>query len=77
MVEDLIAKRFDVAIDKGSSEWASLPNKAATAKNGGKSTGIITYRRGKHKGQTQSVPKNADELVGIYNKAKEFYEKQK
>ncbi len=72
-----MSNQIEDAIDKGSPEWASLPNRAKTVTNGGKPSSYHVYSRGKNKGLPQPVPKSASELVEIYNTARDIYKNRK
>jgi len=66
MVDDIMNDRILDAIEKGSLEWASFPNRAKTAKaNDGKPKSHYRYSRGTHKGESQPALK-AEDLKSIY-----------
>ena len=76
MINDIQNDRFDDAIDKGSLEWASLPNRDKTAKNNGTPTSYYEYTSGKNKGKPQPTPYNVERLRKIWQEATEIYTKK-
>jgi muramidase (phage lysozyme) len=68
MADDIVNNRFAEAIDKGSPEWASLPNAAKTAANGGNPTSYHVYSRGANKGKPQPSH-SLEDLRQIYDTA--------
>lgn len=74
MINDILNDRFEDAIDKGSKEWASLPNRDKTAKNGGKKTSFYDYTSGKDKGKPQSTPFSVEELKQKWEAALKIYD---
>ncbi len=76
MVDDILNNRFENAINIGSLEWASFPNKIATQINGNKPTSNYTYSRGPRAGQKQPAV-SAMELKAFYEDALKIYKIKK
>lgn len=73
--EDRIAD----AIEIGSAEWASFPNRATSLEAGGdvnsKPTSELKYQNGAKKGQYQPA-KSLNEILQVYNTSLRNYQKQ-
>lgn len=76
LLDDVINDRFSEAVEKGSWEWASFPNRA---ESGGdvenNPTSRYTYSNGPRKGQKQRAHKFSI-LYGVYDKSWKIYDKQ-
>lgn len=74
LLDDVIDDRFPDAVEKGSWEWASFPNRA---ESGGdvenNPTSRYTYSTGPRKGQKQRALK-LSELYKVYKDSLKFYE---